>query len=213
MKLSLAELRREYSAHGLLEEEMDPDPLVQFKRWFEDILNSTILEPNAMILATSTPDGIPSARVVLLKGFDESGYLFFTNYESRKAQELALNPRAALVFYWPEVGRQVRLEGRVEKASMQESEAYFRTRPRESRIGAWASRQSSVLPDRKSLEERFNQFHQRYPGEEIPLPPFWGGYRVVPHAYEFWQGRENRLHDRIAYIRQDHLWRMERLSP
>lgn len=213
MNTSLQQLRREYSSRPLDEREVDPDAIGQFRRWFEEALRSEMVEPNAMILSTSTPDGTPSARVVLLKGFDERGFVFFTNYESRKAAELRRNPRAALLFYWGEVSRQVRIEGEAEMTSREESEEYFRTRPLESRIGAWASKQSEVIPARTYLEARVNRVREQFPGDDIPLPSFWGGFRVKPVVVEFWQGRENRLHDRLRYSKQDDQWILERLSP
>jgi pyridoxamine 5'-phosphate oxidase len=166
-----------------------------------------------MVLATATPEGKPSARVVLLKGFDERGVVFFTNYEGRKSAELLTNPYAALVFYWIELERQVRVEGPVEKTSRQESEEYFRTRPVESRLSAWASKQSSVIPSRNFLEQKMSDLKSRYENQEVPLPPFWGGFRLQPQMFEFWQGRENRLHDRIRYTQQGGVWVIERLSP
>lgn len=213
MNDSLLQLRREYSRRSLNEQDVDPNPFVQFARWFDEAVRSEMIEPNAMVLATASSDALPSARVVLLKGFDERGFVFFTNYESRKAEELRKNPQAALLFYWGELSRQVRIEGTVEVASREESGEYFRTRPIESRIGAWASKQSSVIPGRAFLEERVNRIKQQFPDDEVPLPPFWGGFRVKPGAFEFWQGRENRLHDRLRYSPKDDLWVIERLSP
>jgi pyridoxamine 5'-phosphate oxidase len=213
MNESLANLRREYSMRSLNEQEVDRNPFVQFQHWFDEAVRVETIEPNAMVLATSSPGGLPSARMVLLKGFDELGFLFFTNFESRKAEELHRNPHAALLFYWGELSRQVRIEGGVEAASRDESEEYFRTRPLESRIGAWASKQSSVIPGREYLEERVTRIKQQFPENDVPLPPFWGGFRVKPAAFEFWQGRENRLHDRLRYSRQGEEWVLERLSP
>jgi pyridoxamine 5'-phosphate oxidase len=209
----LARVRKEYSRHSLDESEVDLNPFVQFRLWFHEAMNAELPEPNAMVLATATSDGAPSARVVLLRGFDERGLVFFTNYEGRKSAELAENSRAALLFFWAELERQVRIEGVVEKTTRQESEDYFNSRPLESRVSAWASKQSSVIPSRSFLEQKMSDLKNRYGSQEIPLPPFWGGFRLQPQAFEFWQGRENRLHDRIRYLRQGGVWRIERLSP
>ena len=209
-----ADLRKEYMLRGLSEADLDPDPFRQFQLWFADASGAGLIEPNAMTLATATPDGRPSARMVLLKSFDERGFVFYSNFESRKGRELAANPWAALVFFWVELERQVRIEGRVERASGEESDAYYASRPAGSRIGAWASRQSSVIAGRDLLEERVRELEEQYRDQPIPRPPFWGGFRVVPHAIEFWQGRPSRLHDRLRYDRDDSgCWTIERLSP
>jgi pyridoxamine 5'-phosphate oxidase len=209
----VARLRKEYLRAGLMESEADPDPIAQFRRWFHEALAANFHEPNAMTLATATPDGRPSARVVLLKGFDERGFVFYTNYEGRKSQELEANANCALVFYWGELERQVRVEGRASRVSETESDEYFGSRPRGSRLGAWASRQSRPVGGREVLEERLRELEAEYDGREVPRPPFWGGYRVEPEVIEFWQGRENRLHDRLVYRRSDSSWRRERLQP
>lgn len=211
----IADLRREYSRARLDERDVGPDPVAEFARWFAEAERAQLPEPNAMTLATATADGAPSARVVLLKAFDERGFVFFTDYRSRKGLELEQNPRAALVFYWGELDRQVRITGPVTPASREESERYFRTRPLGSRHGAWASYQSRVIPGREVLEADLREIEARFPDGEVPLPPHWGGYRVVPEVIEFWQGRENRLHDRISYVREGDggRWRVERLSP
>jgi len=198
---------------SLTEGELDPDPVRQFHRWIEEATLSEVAEPNAMALATATPEGRPSARIVLLRGYDERGFAFFTNYESRKGRELDANPHAALVFHWHDLERQVRVEGRVERVSAEESDTYFQSRPAGSRLGAWASRQSEVLPDRTVLEARNRALEIQYPDGQIPRPEHWGGYRVVPAVIEFWQGRPSRLHDRLRYTRSDRGWLVERLSP
>jgi pyridoxamine 5'-phosphate oxidase len=212
--MNLDDLRREYTQRGLREEDLAPDPFRQFGAWFDAVAQADIREPNAMTLATATPDGRPSARMVLLKGVDPRGFAFFTNYESRKGAELAANPQAALVFFWVQLERQVRVEGRVERVSTEESDEYFASRPEGSQLGAWASQQSAVLPDREPLEARYEELRAQYEGHEVPRPPFWGGFRVVPETVEFWQGRANRLHDRLRYRRQSGgSWVIERLSP
>ncbi len=210
----VAGLRSEYTRAGLAEADVDPDPTAQFRIWFEEALAANLHEPNAMTLATATPDGKPSARVVLLKGHDERGFVFYTNYEGRKGREMESNPNVALVFYWGELERQVRIEGRVSRVPESESDAYFASRPRGSRLGAWASEQSRPAANRGLLEERLRELEKTYEGRGVPRPPFWGGYRVEPEVVEFWQGRENRLHDRIVYRRTgDGRWEIERLQP
>ena len=212
--MSLSDLRREYALAGLKESDLDPSPFKQFDKWFQQALAAGLPEPNAMTLATATPDGKPSARVVLLKGFNEHGFVFFTNYESQKGRELSANPHAALVCYWIELERQVRISGRVSRVSAEESEDYFRSRPVGSQLGAWVSRQSQVVSGREILEDKLEELTQEYQSKPIPLPPYWGGYRVAPDTIEFWQGRPNRLHDRLRYTRQSgDQWLIERLSP
>jgi pyridoxamine 5'-phosphate oxidase len=217
--MDLGNLRREYSLSGLRREDLDQNPITQFTRWLKDAVvalgtGGHSQEANAMTLATVDNQGRPSARVVLLKSVDERGFIFFTNYESRKGRQLATNPSAALVFYWAAREQQVNVAGRVVKISREESEAYFKTRPRRSCIAAWASHQSEVIAERKILEERCTELERQYPGEVIPTPPHWGGYVLSPDTIEFWQGRPCRLHDRFCYTKQsDGLWIIERLSP
>jgi pyridoxamine 5'-phosphate oxidase len=200
------------SASELRESEAGNDPLALFGRWFAEAQAANITQPEAFLLATATPAGLPAARVVLLRGWDESGFVFFTNYESRKGQELHDNPSAAMVFFWPELGRQVRVEGAVEVVDATASDAYFRARPRGHQLSAWISAQSSVIPSRAVLEQKLTELDQRFTGD-VPRPPFWGGYRVRPASIEFWQRRDNRLHDRIRFRRAGETWIRERLAP
>jgi pyridoxamine 5'-phosphate oxidase len=213
-KDALASLRKNYARDGLDESQADPDPFRQFAIWFAEAQADEHTEQNAMIVATADAEGMPGARTVLLKGLDDQGFIFYTNYESQKGHALAENPRAALLFYWPELERQIRISGDVERLSHAESERYFHSRPRGSQVGSAVSHQSSVVPDRAALEAAFQQFEQEHEGKEIPLPSYWGGYRVLPFSFEFWQGRPNRLHDRLRYVKApDGQWRIERLSP
>jgi len=235
--MAIADLRREYRLTGMRRKDLEADPIVQFRKWFDQASGARAsgrvrkffirlykrlllasgaeaLDLTAMTLATVDQQGWPSARVVLLKGVDQRGFVFFTNYESRKGHELKENPHAALVFYWPDQERQVCIAGGVSQLSPAESDAYFRTRPRGSRLAAWASQQSATVKDRAALEEKWQQMEARYAGQEIPRPPFWGGYLLSPARIEFWQGRPNRLHDRFRYTLQpDKIWLIERLSP
>ena len=211
--MKIADLREEYRREQLDEGAIAADPLKQFERWFAQAREAEALEPNAMALATTGSDGHPNVRMVLLKEADARGFVFFTDYRSQKGEELAKHAHAALCFWWGALERQVRISGAVERVSSEESAAYFQSRPRGSRLGAWASAQSSVITTREGLERRHVELDAEYPGEEIPLPPHWGGYRVQPEAYEFWQGRPSRLHDRIRYRLVAGGWIVDRLSP
>jgi len=213
--IDFSTLRREYETAGLRRAEMHPDPIEQFATWFSTAVHSGLPDANAMTLATATKSGKPSARVVLLKGFDQRGFVFFTNYDSDKGRELKANPFAALAIYWMPLERQVRISGRVEKTSRAESKEYFHSRPRGSQLGAWVSRQSEVIDARRILDAKLAEMTERFARQKVlELPPHWGGYRVVPEAIEFWQGRANRLHDRFRYTRQkDGRWNMDRLAP
>ncbi|MDQ3197702.1 MAG: pyridoxamine 5'-phosphate oxidase [Verrucomicrobiota bacterium] len=213
--IDLAGLRREYETQGLRRAEMHHDPIEQFATWFSTAVNSGLPDANAISLATATPEGKPSARIVLLKGFDQRGFVFFTNYQSGKGRELESNPQAAFAVYWVQLERQIRVAGRVEKTSREESISYFAGRPRGSKLGAWVSRQSEVIDARRILDARLAEMTERFAGQdEIELPPHWGGFRIMPATIEFWQGRANRLHDRFRYTRQkDDTWTLERLAP
>ena len=214
MNKTIADLRKDYTLQGLSVSDVNPNPFIQFKQWFDQALTAQLPEPNAMTVATVTPDGKPRARMVLLKGFDERGFVFYTNYNSQKGQELAQNPQASLVFWWAELERQVRICGRTEKASESESDEYFYSRPLNSRLGAWASNQSEVIQSREVLEQRMQELQIKYQNQDVKRPPHWGGLRVIPTEIEFWQGRSNRLHDRLLYTRlDDGSWKIVRLSP
>jgi pyridoxamine 5'-phosphate oxidase len=209
----LSELRREYAAGGLDEAHLEADPIAMFRRWMHDAVRAGVHEPNALVLATTDAEGAPSSRIVLLKGIDARGFVFFTNYGSRKATDLAANPRCALLFPWHPLERQVRVEGTATPLVAEENDAYFATRPRASQIGAWASPQSEVVPDRAALDERYREAAARFGEAEVPRPAQWGGYLVTPHTIEFWQGRVGRMHDRLVYRRTAGGWATERLAP
>ncbi len=214
MEKTIADLRKDYTVSGLSEIEVNPNPFTQFQQWFDQALAAQLLEPNAMTVATATADGKPKARMVLLKDFDDRGFVFYTNYNSQKGQELAENPQASLVFWWAELERQVRIFGRVEKVSENESDEYFNSRPLNSRLGAWASNQSEVIESREVLTRQLEELQTKYHNQDIKRPPHWGGLRVIPTEIEFWQGRPSRLHDRLRYTRlDDGSWKIERLSP
>ena len=214
MNRSIADLRIDYTQQSLLEADVNADPFIQFQTWFDAAVTAKLPEPNAMTIATATPDGIPSARVVLLKAVDVRGFVFFTNYNSHKAQELAANPQAALVFLWTEMERQVRIQGTVEKIALAESDEYYYSRPAGSRLGAWASEQSQVITDRSVLEDRLAFLNAQHPDGDIARPEHWGGFRVIPTMIEFWQGRSSRLHDRLRYrLNKATGWTIDRLSP
>lgn len=212
--MNLADMRRNYAERSFDYQDLNPNPLVQFDQWMREAIESQLLEPNAMALATAGSDGQPTVRTVLLKGFDEKGFVFYTNYESSKARQIAENPRVALLFQWLPLERQVTVTGRAEKITAAESLRYFLSRPRESQIGAWASRQSEIITTRSILEGKFAEMKAKFSSGQIPLPSFWGGYRVIPDKIEFWQGRPNRLHDRFCYrLVSDKTWKIDRLMP
>jgi pyridoxamine 5'-phosphate oxidase len=214
MNMSVADLRKEYTFLGLSETQAHSNPFEQFKLWFDQAVAAQLPEPNAMTIATATLDGKPSARMVLLKDCDERGFVFYTNYQSNKGQQLIENPWGAIVFWWAQLERQVRIEGRVEKVSDAESDEYFNSRPIGSQLGAWASNQSQVVESREVLERQLEQLKEEYENKDVPRPPHWGGFRVIPDEIEFWQGRPNRLHDRLLYRRGENgSWTIQRLSP
>ncbi len=211
--LEIQDLRSEYTRVDLRAKDLQADPVEQFKLWFQQALDRQVPEPTAMTLATADAEGQPSVRTVLLKEVEGEDFVFYTNYQSRKGRELEANPKASLLFFWPQLERQVRIEGLARRVSRETADAYFQSRPRGSRLGAWASPQSRPLKDRRELEQAFSDVEERFAGEEIPLPPHWGGFRLSPQAFEFWQGRPSRLHDRFLYTRQTDGWKLQRLAP
>jgi pyridoxamine 5'-phosphate oxidase len=205
-------LRHDFAKHSLDKKDVNADAILQFEKWFKEAVDAKVNEPNAMTLATADMEGRPSARIVLLRNFNKDGFVFYTNYNSRKGTEIVKNPHAALLFFWPELERQVRIEGVLSKQSMQESDAYFSSRPRESKLGAWTSSQSKVIRSRETLDEEYKKISEKYPAE-VPRPPYWGGYILKATSIEFWQGRPSRLHDRLLYTLEGNAWKIERLAP
>ncbi|CAN5476148.1 pyridoxamine 5'-phosphate oxidase [soil metagenome] len=211
---NIADIRRDYRLQTLEETDVDINAIKQFTAWWQDAINSSIDEVNAFTLATATAEGKPSARIVLLKGYDDHGFFFFTNYASNKGEQLAQNGKVAMVFFWKELERQIRIEGEVEKINETESDSYFNSRPKGSRLGAWASPQSKQIANREVIEANVLKYEQKYPGENVPRPKHWGGYRIKPNLIEFWQGRSSRLHDRLQYtLNEENNWKIERLAP
>lgn len=206
-------LRHDFSIQSLDEKDVHKNPITQFSKWFTEAVDSKVNEPNAMTVCTATKDGKPSGRIILLRNFDDNGFVFYTNYNSRKGTEIMENPNAALLFFWPELERQIRIEGILSKQSEEGSDLYFNSRPRTSKIGAWTSAQSKVIANRKILDEEYEKLSLKYPGENVPRPEHWGGYLLTPSSVEFWQGRPSRLHDRILYTKVNEEWKIERLAP
>lgn len=213
LRLYINSLRHDFAKQSLDEKQVDENPIAQFEKWFKEAVEAKVNEPNAMTICTATIEGKPSARIVLLRNFNENGFVYYTNYNSRKGLEIQANPQCALLFFWPELERQVRIDGSIEKQSAEDSDLYFRTRPRTSKLGAWTSEQSKVIANRDILESEYEKFSAMFPGEEVPRPPHWGGYTVNPSTIEFWQGRPSRLHDRILYTKENKAWKIERLAP
>lgn len=213
LRLYINTLRHDFAKQSLDEKDVNQDAVLQFEKWFKEAVDSKVLEPNTMTLATATAEGKPSARIVLLRNFNENGFVFYTNYVSRKGNEILENPNCALLFFWPELERQVRIEGVLSKQTSEESDMYFNSRPRTSKLGAWTSAQSKVIESRKVLDEEYEKLSVKYPDEQVPRPPHWGGYILKPSVIEFWQGRPSRLHDRILYTQENNAWKIERLAP
>lgn len=206
-------LRHDFTKQTLDKKDVSADPVLQFEKWFKEAVDAKVNEPNAMSISTVSNEGKPSSRIVLLRNFNQDGFVFYTNYNSRKGFEISSNPHAALLFFWPELERQVRIEGILKKQSSEESNSYFKSRPRESKLGAWTSEQSQPIESRLILDNAYEEQAKKFPGDEIPRPPYWGGYVLTPLCIEFWQGRASRLHDRILYTCEDHKWKIDRLSP
>lgn len=213
LRLYINTLRHDFSKQTLDESQVDKSPFLQFEKWFKEAVDAHVNEPNAMTVATASKSGKPAARILLLRNFNENGFVFYTNYSSRKGEEIDENPNCALLFFWPELERQVRIEGKLIKQSSAESDLYFNSRPRTSKLGAWTSPQSKVVKNRKELDELYEQTSQRFPSEDVPRPPHWGGFVLQPDSIEFWQGRPSRMHDRILYTLVNGNWRIERLAP
>ena len=206
-------LRHDFSKQTLDESDVNKNPFLQFEKWFKEAVDSKVNEPNAMTVATVSPAGQPSARILLLRNFNENGFVFYTNYTSRKGENIASNPKAALLFFWPELERQVRIEGILTKQTAEESDRYFNSRPRTSKLGAWTSKQSKIIAGRNVLDQEYKKLAEKYPGENVPRPGYWGGYVLSPESIEFWQGRPSRLHDRILYTLENNNWKITRLAP
>jgi len=213
LRLYINTLRHDFSKQSLSENDIDKNPILQFEKWFKEAVNAKVNEPNAMTVCTATKEGKPSARILLIRNFDENGFVFYTNYNSRKGLEIEENPYCSILFFWPELERQVRIEGVLQKQSREESDIYFQTRPRTSKLGAWSSPQSKIIESRKVLDEAYQKNSEKFPDEQVPRPEFWGGYLLKPNRIEFWQGRPSRLHDRIVYEKQNAGWDIVRLAP
>ena len=213
LRLYINTLRHDFSKKSLDEKDVNKNPILQFEKWFKEAVDVKVNEPNAMALSTVDEENKPSSRILLLRNFNDNGFVFYTNYNSRKGEEILLNPKAALLFFWPELERQVRIEGTLIKQSTEESDIYFKTRPRGSKLGAWTSAQSKVVADRKELDDEYSKMSEKFPTDDIPRPVHWGGYLLIPNTIEFWQGRASRLHDRILFTRNNRDWKIERLAP
>jgi pyridoxamine 5'-phosphate oxidase len=213
LRLYINSLRHDFTKQTLDIKDVHPDPVLQFEKWFKEAVDSKVNEPNAMGISTVSTEGKPSSRIVLLRNFSNEGFIFYTNYDSKKGTDISKNPHAALLFFWPELERQVRIEGTLQKQSPEESTRYFNSRPRESKLGAWTSEQSKPISDRSVLDKAYEENAKKFPGNEVPRPEYWGGYVLIPDSFEFWQGRASRLHDRILYTSENKKWKIQRLSP